>query len=107
MLKRSHAQAIANLTAKHLGLSVRPKIRFANVERGQALPEHNLIVIPNFVRKMPVKVSTYYICHEISHCADGGLHHGKRFRSVEDKALMFWGISIKRKGVYPVDIRQN
>ncbi len=107
MLKRSHAQAIANLTAKHLGLTVRPKVRFANVKRGQALPEHNIIVIPNSVRNSQSTSSTYLIAHEIVHCCDGGIFHGKRFRELEDKALKFWNISIKRKGAYPVDIRQS
>ena len=105
MLKRSTAQCVANLTAKHLGLAVRPKVRFANVERGQALVEDNIIVIPSRVRKMSATISTYYIAHEITHFFNGGIFHGKKFREVEDRALRFWNISIKRKGAYPVDIR--
>ncbi len=105
MLKRSHAQAIANLTAKHLGLSVRPKVIFLNVERGQALTDENIIVLPSYIRNVHSSISTYYIAHECTHFVGGGIFHGKRFRELEDKALKFWNISITRKGAYPVDIR--
>lgn len=109
MLTLPDAQCIANLTAKRLGLKVRPNVQFEeNIDRGMAFVEAGEIFLPEHIRTKRVAISTYYIVHEVCHFFNGGLNHGKKFREIEDKALAFWGISVKRgRGPYPLDIRSK
>lgn len=108
MLSLADAQFVANITAKILGLKVRPAVFFDNVERGMAFVEAGQICLPEHLRTKHATISTYYIVHEVCHFINGGLDHGKAFRSYEDKALAFWHISVKRgRGPYPLDIRSK
>lgn len=99
------AQAIASLTAKFLGLPVRPEVVIG--KRAEAFTDTNIITIPRDILSRHHTILTYLITHEVVHFVNGGIHHGKLFRKKEDAALKFWHITIKRgkNSPYPVEIR--
>ena len=100
-MKLSELQAIANLTAKYLGLSVKPKAKITPNKRGRAYTTKGWFSIPEWAFKHGEKFLIYYVVHEVCHFYGGTLDHGKLFCQVEDRALKFWGLYIRRKKVYP------
>lgn len=94
-------QAIANLTAKFLGLSIKPKGKITQTKRGRAYTTKGYFTIPEWAFKHGEKFLIYYVVHEVCHFYGGTLDHGKLFCQVEDRALKFWGLYIQRKKVYP------
>jgi predicted metal-dependent hydrolase len=94
-------QAIANLTAKLLGISTKPKAEITTNKRGRAYTTQNRFNIPEWSLKHGERFVIYYIVHEVCHFYGGELDHGPLFCKVEDRALKFWGLYIQRKKVYP------
>jgi hypothetical protein len=94
-------QAVADLTAKFLGLSIRPKAEIKKTRRGTALTHRGTFSIPEWALKRGEDYVTYYTIHEVCHFYAGGIHHGPLFKKVEDRALANWGLYIERKKVYP------
>lgn len=96
-------QAIADLTAKALGLVDRPRVVLKSIRRGTARWKRGYFTIPEWTKIFGDDYVTYYVVHEVCHFWNGGIYHGPLFREVEDKALAYWGLYIKRKKVYPVN----
>ena len=94
-------QAIANITAKFLGLPIKPKAEITSNKRGRAYTTKGRFNIPEWAFKHGEKFVIYYIVHEVCHFYGGTLDHGNLFCQVEDRALKFWGLYIQRKKVYP------
>ena len=94
-------QAIADLTAKFLGIPFRPIGKIRDVRRGTAWRKARWFSIPRWVLDHGEDYATYYVIHEVCHFANGYIHHGPEFREVEDRALAYWGLKIHRKKVYP------
>ena len=94
-------QAIADLTAKFLGLIIRPKARITKANRGHAWTNKGVFSIPEWAVKRGEDYATYYTIHEVCHFYAGGIFHGPLFKKVEDRALANWGLYIERKKVYP------
>ena len=100
-MKLSEIQAIANITAKHLGLSLKPRAEITKNKRGCAYTTKGYFTIPEWAFNHGEKFVIYYVVHEVCHFYGGTLDHGKLFCQVEDRALKFWGLYIQRKKVYP------
>jgi predicted metal-dependent hydrolase len=94
-------QAIANLTAKFLGLPIKPRAKIKDSKRGYAHTTKGWFSIPKWAFDHGEKFVIYYVVHEVCHFYKGTLYHGKKFCQIEDKALRFWGLYIQRKKVYP------
>jgi predicted metal-dependent hydrolase len=94
-------QAIANLTAKFLGLSAKPKAEITSNRRGRAYTTKGRFSIPEWAFDHGEKFIIYYVVHEVCHFYEGTLDHGPKFCQIEDHALRFWGLYIQRKKVYP------
>jgi predicted metal-dependent hydrolase len=94
-------QAIANITAKFLGLSNKPRAEITSNKRGRAYTTKGWFSIPEWAFDHGEKFVIYYVVHEVCHFYGGTLDHGKLFCQVEDRALKFWGLYIQRKKVYP------
>lgn len=94
-------QAIANLTAKFLGLAIKPRAEITSNKRGRAYTTKGWFSIPKWAFDHGEKFVIYYVVHEVCHFYGGTLDHGPTFCKVEDRALKFWGLYIQRKKVYP------
>lgn len=101
ILTSADIQAIADLTAKYIGLSFRPKAVIKDIRRGFAHTDNGWFSVPKWAFKRGDQYVTYYTIHETCHFYGGGIVHGNVFRKVEDKALSYWGIYLERKKVYP------
>jgi len=95
-------QAIADLTAKFLGLPFRPTARIKDTSRGYAWTRKGWFSIPTFALSRGEDYVIYYTVHEVCHFYGGHLDHGPQFKRIEDRALAYWGLYIKRKKVYPI-----
>jgi|LakMenEpi03Aug12_release.lakeMendotaPanAssembly.Ray.scaffolds.fasta_scaffold368531_3 hypothetical protein len=95
-------QSIADLTAKFLGLTIRPKAIIKETSRGYAWTDKGWFTMPQWAIDHSEECAMYIIIHEICHFLNGGLDHGTEFASVEDRALEFWNLKIERtkKNVY-------
>lgn len=100
-LKLNEIQSIANLTAKFLGLSIRPKAEITSNQRGRAYTTKGRFSIPEWAFEHGERFVIYYVVHEVCHFYGGEIDHGQLFCKVEDRALKFWGLYIQRKKVYP------
>lgn len=103
-LSQADLQGIADLTAKHIGLSIRPRIVITETQDKFALAYHeaDYITIPRHAIESGQSIFIeYLVTHEICHFAPNCANHKKEFRAMEDKALQFWGIGIERKTIYP------
>ena len=97
-------QAIADLTAKFLGLPNRPQAHIKATRRGRAHVYTNWFSIPTFALERGDNYIIYYTVHEVCHFFNGGIRHGELFKAVEDRALAHWGLYLKRKKVYQKEI---
>lgn len=100
-MQLNEIQAIANITAKFLGLKIKPRAEITSNKRGRAYTTKGWFSVPEWAFKHGEKFTIYYIVHEVCHFYKGALDHGPKFCQVEDRALKFWGLYIQRKKVYP------
>ena len=100
-LKLEDIQTIADLTAKYLGLSYKPKAIIKDTRNGKAYTHKGWFSVPKWAWSRGDRYVTYYTVHEVCHFYAGGIDHGSLFRKVEDKAMAYWGIYLERKKVYP------
>lgn len=96
-------QAVADLTAKFLKLGCRPIATVKPTRRGYAHLSKNRFSVPEWAIARGEDYATYYTVHEVCHFYAGGIDHGSLFVKVEDRALAYWGLYIKRKRVYPIE----
>jgi len=103
-LKLEDIQGIADLTAKFLNLSIRPRAIIKDTRNGKAYTHKGWFSLPKWAWNRGDRYVTYYTIHEVCHFYAGGIDHGTLFKKVEDKALAYWGSYIKRNKVYPKQI---
>ena len=103
-MTRSMFTSVVRLTAKEIGVPA-PEVIFGQFENGTAYTDDGYMTIPTAILKQEDRFGIYLAVHETCHFFGGGLHHGRKFRNIEDKALASWGVSVTRgNGPYPTSI---
>jgi len=100
-------QMIVNRSLSWINRSeLKISISVKNVRGGRAWYDTKEIEMPLWINNFDVIYQIYYIIHELVHCLTGH-KHDKDFKLVEDCLLRMWGIEIKRKRVYPKELKFN
>jgi hypothetical protein len=104
-------QSIIDLTIDRFKtwFPIHPSLQIKDLKRGgRANWKTSCISIPLWALKYGEHYVTYYTLHELTHYYNGHLGgHGPLFKSIEDKLLGLWGLSIKRAKAYPKSLYAN
>jgi predicted SprT family Zn-dependent metalloprotease len=100
-ITETRLQEIANEAAWFLRLQCAPTVSLREVQRGKAYGRKNLVTIPKWSVSRGWPFVTYYVLHEVAHLHPESFGHGRTFKQHEVALLREWGLTIKRRRVYP------